>query len=1072
MIVQKDGRAWSQRTPEEAAGLLKKDLAGLNPAERETLEILLQELSTPAAASPEKKLLQLLGNAEYKRTPVDMRTFCLDPYYLGHTCDNIYPKLLDDLTDLMSGDYHECILSGSIGWGKTFFASIGICRILYELSCMTSPHDSFGLGRDTNISIVNLSVSEALAVKVVFENVATKIKASPYFKEHFPFEATKKELRFPSNVWVAARATSDTSALGLNIISALMDECLVGDAKVLLADGREARVDELCRVGEAVVVTFDFHRNCSVYAQAFFKSSTEQECFELVLDNGSRLRASGTHPVAVRRNGVFRFITMSGIMDGEEVVAYAPMDGGAQKGTRGEAAAAVAGGAVLPTVLGVDGGATTGRLTEDDGPDFGGGASGAAAYGRAGEPPTRDTADSGGEGTHRKGPPGAQGVGRDAAQDVRGSTGPTDAHRGVQARLGGAQSHAGLSAHGRVAEAYQRGERLEDQARGLSLPWICRDEEGREDRIPERLGATGGGVDGAVSGGVEFRVREAGGALHLRGAEAVDAAGLCGGSCERECAGDRGQASGVHEPSEGEGQDARRSALLREARLGVCGLGRTLTVARVVSKKRLGVLPTYDVSVPGYECFIADGVLVHNTNFMPQPQQRRAAGMRWEHTSRADTLYAAIQRRMKSRFQRQGRLPGILFIVSSKRTSHDFTAQRVREARNDPTVFVRDYPLWGVKPEAYYTTQKFWVLCGNETIPSKIVPNEEVEALRAKLPEETVIIDVPEDFRADFERDLEGSLRDLAGVATVAISPYIQRREKIEEAIDLTRIHPFSKLVHDPSKPGQMLWDHLVKESTARNPGGVSFKRLRPLLNPTAARHVHIDPSLSGDATGLCMAHIGGFKDVVRRVEGGREFMERAPLYIVDFLLRIVPPVGGEIELGDVRQFVYDLTAHGFLITSVTLDSFQSADAIQQLSKKGYTSARLSVDTHIEPYDNLKTALYENRVLYYNYPPLIDELRTVEHIREKNKVDHPAHGTKDVADAVAGCLYTLSQKQVSQPLPILRGTGGMTGEVWMDEQRQAALAGNPEAMNNRDVLPPFLVGSGGSDDWGSGWSPR
>jgi hypothetical protein len=314
-------------------------------------------------------------------------------------------------------------------------------------------------------------------------------------------------------------------------------------------------------------------------------------------------------------------------------------------------------------------------------------------------------------------------------------------------------------------------------------------------------------------------------------------------------------------------------------------------------------------------------------------------------------------------------------------------------------------------------------------------------------------------------------MRDLAGVATVAISPYIQRREKIEEAIDLTRVHPYTKLVHDPAKPGEFRWDLLVKESQARNPGGVSFQRLRPILNPTAARHIHIDPSLSGDATGFCMSHIGGWKDVVRRAEG-REFMERAPLYMVDFILRIVPPVGGEIELGDVRQFIYDLTAHGFLITNVSLDSYQSADALQQLGKKGYTSARLSVDTHIEPYDNLKTALYEGRVLYYSYPPLIEELRTIEHIREKNKVDHPIHGSKDVADALAGCLYTLSQKQVSQPLPFMRGTGGLAGEAWMDEQRQATLAGSPDAANNSPILPAFLVGSGSSDDWGGGWFPR
>ncbi|MFK5284272.1 hypothetical protein ACI3PL_32300, partial [Lacticaseibacillus paracasei] len=54
--------------------------------------------------------------------------------------------------------------------------------------------------------------------------VATKLLQSPYFKEHFPFEILKKEIKFPKNVWVAARATTDTSVLGLNVISGIIDE--------------------------------------------------------------------------------------------------------------------------------------------------------------------------------------------------------------------------------------------------------------------------------------------------------------------------------------------------------------------------------------------------------------------------------------------------------------------------------------------------------------------------------------------------------------------------------------------------------------------------------------------------------------------------------------------------------------------------------------------------------------------------------------------------------------------------------------------------------------------------------
>ena len=700
MIINKSGRTFSRRTPAEEENMLLKELKSLNPAERETLELLLAELkeAPPEEVVPEEEgatiiapslsLIDAMGQAEYKRTPVDMHTFVTDPYFLGHTCDNIYPKLLEDLGELFEGGYHECIWTGSIGYGKTFTASIGVCRVIYELSCMKDPHRSFGLAKDSNISIVALSVSEMLATKVVFENIATKVDASPYFRENFPFEKTKKELRFPGNLWLASRASTDTSALGLNTISAFIDE----------------------------------------------------------------------------------------------------------------------------------------------------------------------------------------------------------------------------------------------------------------------------------------------------------------------------------------------------------------------------------------------------SNFMPRAP--KGADPRFVGLDRAEVIYNAIKRRMKSRFEKFGRLPGMLFIVSSKSTQDDFTARRIRESHDDPTIFVRDYALWDVKPEDYYQAKRFYVLAGNEQTPSRILDDSEVEATQANLAERCVLIAAPEDFRSDFERDLEGSLRDIAGVATVAISPFIQRREKIIEAIDRERRHPFSVQVYDSSKGGMFKWDEMVQMTKARQ-YGTRVEKMLPILHPTSVRHVHIDPALRNDSLGLCMSHIAGWKDVIRRNEEGRQFMERAPVYIVDFMLRVVPPTGDEIILGDIRRMVYDLSAHGYVITSVSMDSFQSADSLQQLAQKGYNAQLISVDTTPEPYDNLKTAIYENRVFFYEYAPLIEELRTLEQkfdARKKRKIDHPARGSKDVADALAGCLWSLAlNAPTALPLPLVRSSGSQGGDTWLEEQRQAAAAGQRNASINQDLqdyglLPPLLMGNG-SDDGSGGWGP-
>lgn len=676
MITIKNGRSRSVRTPAETETLLEADIGRLSVAEREVLNLILADLRNQGRIAPgEKSLLDVLGGAEYKTPPVDMKTFVKDPYFLGQTCSMIYPKLLEDLIELFDGGYHEAIWTGAIGYGKTFAASIGLCRVLYEISCLKDPHASYGLAKDSNIAIVALSVNENLATKVVFENIVTKIKASPYFEEQFPFEPTKKELRFPHNVWIAPRSTTDTAALGLNIIAGIIDES--------------------------------------------------------------------------------NFIPTKKTMTGEE--------------------------------------------------------------------------------------------------------------------------------------------------------------------------------------------------------------------------------------------------------------------------------------------------------------------------NRADALFNQMKRRMKSRFERQGKLPGMMFVVSSKRTNEDFTAKRIKEAFTDPSVFVRDYATWDVKPEDYFNTKRFYVLCGNADIGSKILDDAQYARYKDNVPDGAVLVDVPEDYRHDFESDLEGAIRDVAGIATVAIRPYIQRREKISEAVDPLLSHPFSTKFYDMSKGGTFLWDKMVSVRTERAPGRVEFQRNRPILNPHAARHLHIDIGLRKDALGIVMAHVEGWKDVIRRTEDGREFVEKAPKYCMDFALRVIPPIGGEIVLSEVRHLVYDLVAHGYTLTSISFDSWQSVDSIQQFTAKGLNAQTVSVDTDPLAYDTLKTALYENRIRMYDYEHLKHELTMLQedYTGRKRKIDHPPNGSKDVSDALAGAIFTLSQQKLVQPLPIMRGSS-YSPDTWMEEQRQSALAGNKEAGSK--TLPPFLVGNGGgSGDWNDPW---
>jgi hypothetical protein len=144
---------------------------------------------------------------------------------------------------------------------------------------------------------------------------------------------------------------------------------------------------------------------------------------------------------------------------------------------------------------------------------------------------------------------------------------------------------------------------------------------------------------------------------------------------------------------------------------------------------------------------------------------------------------------------------------------------------------------------------------------------------------------------------------------------------------------------------------------------------------------------------------------------------EEKPFIVIDCLIRVKAMPGQEVLIGDLRKYIYDLASRGFRIKDVTMDGFQSTDTRQQLKKKRYNVNYLSVDKSKLPYEDLRDALYEDRLAlppYLTYVNVGDSEKINIVSRELSeledagrKIDHPSHGSKDVADAVAGVTSTL-----------------------------------------------------------------
>jgi hypothetical protein len=418
------------------------------------------------------------------------------------------------------------------------------------------------------------------------------------------------------------------------------------------------------------------------------------------------------------------------------------------------------------------------------------------------------------------------------------------------------------------------------------------------------------------------------------------------------------------------------------------------------------------------------------------------------HPDMAEAIYKSIKRRMESRFLKKGKLPGMIILISSKTSVNSFTERRVKEAANNPAVLIREHAVYEVAPERYCGI-KFRVALGNESKNSRILADGEAD------PEMMKVIEVPIEFRQAFEDDLESAIREIAGYATVSITPFITRRSSIYECIDKTREHPFSEHIWSHDVPGHFLWNKFCKQ----NKDGA----WEPIHYPQAPRFLAIDLSKNQDATGMAMGCLGPYVSV-RRI--GKDDLEMVPSFHIDFTLRIEAATRGEIVQSEIRNAVYELSRHGFFIKQVSADSFQTVSMLQTFRQQGYQTKEVSVDKTPGPYSLVKLSLYEGRISYYRYEPLIREFRELQKNWKTGKIDHPdpsdnPKASKDVSDAVTQVVFQLNEaaKTLFVDVPLMTEVPNLINndEYWVLE--------NTMTVTNNPQDPRSNTGEVPEEDW-------
>ena len=409
------------------------------------------------------------------------------------------------------------------------------------------------------------------------------------------------------------------------------------------------------------------------------------------------------------------------------------------------------------------------------------------------------------------------------------------------------------------------------------------------------------------------------------------------------------------------------------------------------------------------------GGIIDEMNFMARI--RDSIQTRYTHEEeydQAERLYTTLIRRMKSRFMQKGKIPGKLLLVSSVNYPDDFTGRKLVEAETDKTIFVMKMSQWEALPSDRFCGEVFLVEVGNEFRRSRMIDTWE------EADESESVIEVPTEYKSDFERDLEAALRDYAGVTTGTKHAFIPYRELIVQAQETYKdvtaglnLFRYETIVfEDLFSDGIVDWERLVNIEY--------FEEV--LLDRRQVFAAHVDVGLTNDAAGLAIGRLAGYKllPATKYYDERRgEFIEirdiRAPIYMIDGVLQIRAPRGGEVDLGQVRDLL--LWFRGEInLKWGTADSYQSAMLLQALRKARIRSGVLSVDSSPAPYTETKLAIKDLRVVMQPHAVASKELRELE--ADGDKIDHPPGGSKDCSDAIAGVIHMLMRKEAKFGRPV------------------------------------------------------
>lgn len=352
-------------------------------------------------------------------------------------------------------------------------------------------------------------------------------------------------------------------------------------------------------------------------------------------------------------------------------------------------------------------------------------------------------------------------------------------------------------------------------------------------------------------------------------------------------------------------------------------------------------------------------------------------------------IYNQLYLRLSSRFSRNGRIMGRMYLVSSAKSTNAVLESFIKDNEGQPGMHVSRYKQWEVLPKNRFSDKSTWfkLAVGNELLTSFIMGYPSDEQIKDAEMKGYQVIDVPSELMHRFEMDMNRTLIDTCGIAVQSSYKYIPFRI-VEPCIGNQENAFVSEIIKTGLGDNKQIKDFFIPNKVSE------FLYSKKI-------YIHCDLSKSGDRTGISAVAVLGYKNQEHYDDQGNQSTLKEIVFRHVFSVGIQCPANDELSMIKVKDFLHYLKySLGWNIAGVSCDGYQSLMLLQSLKLDGFEVKEVSMDIlknkECVGYTIFRNTLIEQRIKLIKCPELIKEITNLEKNETTGVIDHPKQQVKIV----------------------------------------------------------------------------